>query len=129
MEETLELEQLEKRIEWLDNERRNDKTLIAALQSRLENADTENAALRLRLGDIESDITRLNTLITRVEQYDLDINRIKTESKKRSPEIIWPLMEARSEDEKLNEHTRRFFSYFVMKAMHEDIDGIVPIIF
>jgi len=79
MEETLELEQLEKRMEWLDNERRNDKTLIAALQSRLENADTENAALRLRLGDIESDITRLNTLITRLEQYDLDINRIKTD--------------------------------------------------
>lgn len=79
MEKTLDLEQLEKRIEWLDNERRNDKTIIAALQSRLENVDTENAALRLRLGDIESDITRLNTLMARLEQYDLDINRIKTD--------------------------------------------------
>ena len=77
MDNTLDLEQLEKRLDWLDNERRNDKTIIAALQSRLENMDTENAALRLRLGDIESDITRLNTLMARLEQYDLDINRIK----------------------------------------------------
>ena len=77
MDNTLDLEQLEKRLDWLDNERRNDKTIIAALQSRLENVDTENAALRIRLSDIESDIIRLNTLMARLEQYDLDINRIK----------------------------------------------------
>ena len=77
MDNTLDLEQLEKRLDWLDNERRNDKTIIAALQGKLENLDTENAALRIRLSDIESDITRLNTLMARLEQYDLDINRIK----------------------------------------------------
>jgi len=77
MDNTLDLEQFEKRLDWLDNERRNDKTIIATLQGRLENLDTENAALRIRLSDIESDITRLNTLMARLEQYDLDINRIK----------------------------------------------------
>jgi len=77
MDNTLDLEQLEKRLDWLDNERRNDKTIIAALQGKLENLGTENAALRIRLSDIESDITRLNTLMARLEQYDLDINRIK----------------------------------------------------
>jgi len=77
MDNTLDLEQLEKRLDWLDNERRNDKTIIAALQGKLENMGTENAALRIRLSDIESDITRLNTLMARLEQYDLDINRIK----------------------------------------------------
>jgi len=77
MDNTLDLEQLEKRLDWLDNERRNDKTIIAALQGKLENMGTENAALRIRLSDIESDITRLNTLMVRLEQYDLDINRIK----------------------------------------------------
>ncbi len=77
MDNTLDLEQLEKRLDWLDNERRNDKTIIATLQGKLENMGTENAALRIRLSDIESDITRLNTLMARLEQYDLDINRIK----------------------------------------------------
>lgn len=93
MDNTLDKEQLEKRIEWLDSERRNDKTIIAALQSRLENVDTENAALRLRLADIEGDITRLNTLMVRLEQYDLDINRIKTDIDQRLHDFKTSLQE------------------------------------
>ena len=49
MDRPLDVEQLGKRVEWLDNERRTDKTLIASLQSKLEAMETENAALRLRL--------------------------------------------------------------------------------
>jgi chromosome segregation ATPase len=80
MDNTLEYEQLEKRVEWLDNERRTDKTIIASLQSKLENLDDENSALRGRITEMESEITRLTTLMTRVEQFELEINAIRTES-------------------------------------------------
>ena len=80
MDETLELEQLAKRMEWLDNERRNDKTLIAALQSKLELLDTENTSLRTRLAEMEGEITRLNTLMARLEQFELDIADVRTET-------------------------------------------------
>jgi len=79
MENTLDVEELKKRIEWLDNERRNDKTIIATLQSRLESLNTENDALQIRLSDIEGDITRLSTMVARLEQYDLDIKSIRAE--------------------------------------------------
>jgi len=79
MDNTLDVEELEKRVEWLDNERRNDKTIIAALQSRLETLSTENDALRIRLSDMGGDITRLNTLMARLEQYDLDIKSLRTD--------------------------------------------------
>ena len=77
MDEKLESEQLQKRVEWLDNERRNDKTLLAALQSKIENYELENAALRTRLAEMDSEITRLNTLMARLEQFDGDINEIR----------------------------------------------------
>ncbi|MBG0784772.1 MAG: hypothetical protein H0S79_06695 [Anaerolineaceae bacterium] len=77
MDEKLESEQLQKRVEWLDNERRNDKTLLAALQSKIENYELENAALRTRLAEMDSEITRLNTLMARLEQFDQDINEIR----------------------------------------------------
>lgn len=77
MENTLDLEQLEKRLEWLDNERRNDKTIIASLQSKLESLDTDNSTLRGRLAEIESDITRLNTIMARQEQFEQDINGLR----------------------------------------------------
>lgn len=78
MDEILQPEQLQKRVEWLDNERRNDKTLLAALQSKLDTYETENAALRTRLAEMDGEITRLNTLMVRLEQLDQDINEIRT---------------------------------------------------
>jgi chromosome segregation ATPase len=79
MDNALDIEELEKRLEWLDNERRNDKTVIATLQSKIENLTTENDALRIRLSDMENDITRLNTLMARLEQYDLEIKSFRTD--------------------------------------------------
>ncbi len=83
MEKPLDSEQFEKRLEMLDNERRNDKTLIAALQSKLENLGTENNALRMRLADLESEITRLNTLMARLEQFEGDIASLRTDTNRK----------------------------------------------
>ncbi|MDY6846461.1 MAG: hypothetical protein SVP52_04940 [Chloroflexota bacterium] len=77
MDNRLDGEQLEKRVAWLDNELRNDKTAIAALQSKLETLDTENSALRLRIAELESDITRISTLMTKLEQFELDIHELE----------------------------------------------------
>lgn len=78
MDEKLESEQLQKRVEWLDSERRNDKTMLAALQSKIENYELENAALRTRLVEMDGEITRLNTLMARLEQFNQDINEVRT---------------------------------------------------
>ncbi len=80
MDNASELEQLSKRVEWLDTERRNDKTLIASLQSKLENIDNENSALRKRVAEMESEITRLNTLMARLEQFEVEIEQIRSET-------------------------------------------------
>ena len=80
MDKPLEVEQLEKRVEWLDNERRSDKTLIASLQGKLEAVETENNALRTRLADLESEITRINTLMARIENFEQDLNTLGRET-------------------------------------------------
>ncbi len=87
MDSTLDIEQLEKRLAWLDNERRNDKTVIASLQSKLDNYETENSSLRKRLGDMESEITRLNTLMARLEQFEVSISALRTDANKKIDDI------------------------------------------
>ena len=87
MDKPFDSEQFEKRVEWLDNERRNDKTVIAALQSKLETFDTENSALRKRLADMESEITRLNTLMARLEQFDENISSLRTETGRKLDDV------------------------------------------
>lgn len=100
MNEILDLEQLEKRVTWLDSERRNDKTVIAALQSKLETLDTENNALRTRLAEMDSEITRLNTLMARLEQFDLDINEMRTDIGKQLEDFKESFIEKSLQSEK-----------------------------
>ena len=77
MDNTFNEEQIEKRVAWLDNELRNDKTTIAALQSKIETLDTENSALRLRIADLESEITRIGTMMARLEQFEHDVHDLE----------------------------------------------------
>ena len=100
MDEKLESEQLQKRVEWLDNERRNDKTLLAALQSKIENYELENAALRTRLAEMDSEITRLNTLMARLEQFDGDINEIRATTNRQMEDFKETLRDTALKSEK-----------------------------
>ncbi len=77
MDNILNEDKLEKRISWLDNELRNDKTTIAGLQSKIEALDTENSALRVRIMDLESEITRIGTMMARLEQFESNIREIE----------------------------------------------------
>lgn len=77
MDNTIDVEQLEKRMEWLEKEWRNDKTNIASLQNRLQTLDTENSNLRSQLAEMESEVTRLNTLMARLEHFESDISSLR----------------------------------------------------
>ena len=87
MDDTINLAQLEKRVEWLDNERRNDKTAIAALQSKIDNLGTENSTLRMRITDMESEIARLNTLMARVEQFEIEVSNVRSDLSRQIDDI------------------------------------------
>ena len=59
MDDITSFEQLEKRVEWLDNERRNDKTNLASLQNRLTGLESENISLRKQIKDLELELSGL----------------------------------------------------------------------
>lgn len=80
MDNPSDFEQLQKRVEWLDNEHRNDKTTIATLQSKLETTTIENAGLQTRLKDLESEVTRLSTLMEKLNQFEEEIDGLRTET-------------------------------------------------
>jgi len=80
MDQSIDREQLEKRVAWLDSEHRNDKTVIAGLQSKIETLASENESLRSQVQALESDITRINTLMLRLETFEQDITSLQTET-------------------------------------------------
>lgn len=87
MDDIRNLTQLEQRVEWLDNEQRNDKTALAGLQNKIDNLSTENSNLRMRLADMESEISQLNTLMARVAQFEVDISNVRSDLSKQIDDV------------------------------------------
>jgi len=79
MDEITGFEQLQKRVEWLDNERRNDKTNIASLLNRLSILESENNALRQQVKELSSDLVDLSTQVKSTDKYEKQIERVNTE--------------------------------------------------
>ena len=78
---------------------------------------------------------RLQAIQAEIDEaiYDLyeitpeDRALIERELGDRPPELVWPQMEGKSDEEKRREHVRRLLSYFILQALKADPDGIVPL--
>ncbi len=78
----MENEQLEKRIKWLDDERRKDKAAISELEDRLQELEGKLDASNKKQVEFDSDITRLRTSITRVDDFENGLADFRVERKK-----------------------------------------------
>jgi len=87
MDEYSGIEQLEKRVEWLDNERRNDKTNLASLQNRLTILEGENMNLRKQIKELEVLINRNSNQIASMDKYENRIDRLNIELTKQIREV------------------------------------------
>lgn len=75
-------EQLEKRIKWLDDERRKDKNTIADLENKLQKLEEELNKVDTRTREYDSDITRLRTSVSRVDDFEADLGTLRVNRKK-----------------------------------------------
>ncbi|HPL81790.1 MAG TPA: hypothetical protein PLU23_04735 [Anaerolineaceae bacterium] len=82
MDEYAGLEQLERRVEWLDNERRNDKTNLASMQNRLTVLETENTNLRKQIKELEILMSQQGNQISSLDKYEGQISRLNNEMSK-----------------------------------------------
>ncbi len=78
----MENEQLEKRIKWLDDERRKDRAIISELEERFLELEGKLDAIGKKQVEFDSDITRLRTSITRVDDFDNGLADFRLERKK-----------------------------------------------
>ena len=66
----MELEQIAKRVEWLDEERRKDKTTIAQLEEKILILEGKLSAAEKQNSDLSGEVTQLKTVINRMDQFD-----------------------------------------------------------
>lgn len=83
----MDLEQIVKRLEWLDDERRKDKLVIATLQERLSGMETNSSELLQQLKEQSGELTRMMASLSRFEKIDEMIGQIRLEFNRKTEEI------------------------------------------
>ena len=66
----MEIEQLSKRLEWLDEERRKDKTTIATLEDKISHMEGGINALKKEVKSYQSELAQFNGIYGRLDQID-----------------------------------------------------------
>jgi chromosome segregation ATPase len=77
----MDVEQLQKRIQWVEEDRRKEKDAISLLENRLVSLEGSLAASVQQNRSLSSEITRISAIILRMDQYDQALIRTRLESK------------------------------------------------
>lgn len=83
----MDVDQLLKRIQWIEEDRRKEKDTLAILENRVTSMEGGISALGQQLKEMGGEITRLSTVITRMDQYDNNILQVRVEAKRMVEEL------------------------------------------
>jgi chromosome segregation ATPase len=97
----MELEQIAKQVDWLDDERRKDKLKIGALEERLAAVEGNVPPLAHQIKDLGSEITRLAALISRLDSTDESVLQVRIEAKQQVEELDKQVKKRDEEVEKM----------------------------
>ncbi len=79
----MDLEEILKRIDWLEDERRKDKKTIKQLEERLTGLEGDDRQYLQSINKIEGEITRIDTLLSKFDRMESAMTAIRTDSAKR----------------------------------------------
>ena len=83
----MDIEQLQKRIQWVEEDRRKEKDMIALLENKLVSLEGSLAASLQQGKSLTSEITRLSAIIVRMDQYDQALLNTRLENKQAIEEL------------------------------------------
>ena len=97
----MDIEQLIKQVDWLDEERRRDKTRIGSLEERVIALEDNINTLITQLKETSSETSRLATIITRMDVFDENLLQQRIETKQYFDEIERQIQQNQEESEKI----------------------------
>ena len=83
----MDLDQLQKRIQWVEDDRRKEKDALALLESRLLALEGQLAGADQQIKDLGSEQIRISAVIARMDQYDQNLLQTRLEAKRALEEL------------------------------------------
>ncbi len=116
-------EQLQKRLEFIENERRKDKEIISTLEQRLAALEDTQPELKQQVKDTTSEVVRLNTVLSRFDQLDAALAQLRIDLTRNLENIE----KIRTDHDREVERVRLGDLELLNKAIGEVRKGLEPI--
>jgi chromosome segregation ATPase len=110
----MDIEQLQKRIQWIEEDRRKEKDALALLENKITGLEGGVAALLQQGKDLSSEITRLSAIIIRMDQYDQALIKARVENKQAVDDLDKGIKIRLDESEKFRQSEARTFENSIL---------------
>lgn len=97
----MEFEQILKQVNWLDEERRKDKSRISALEEHIAALEGNIIPFPQQIRELNGEITRLNALLARMDGFEDSLRQARIENKQLSEKIEKEFKRREEESEKI----------------------------
>lgn len=97
----MDVDQLLKRVQWIEDERRKEKDALALMENRLIGMEGSFLALNQQIKELSGEISRLSAVVTRMDQYDANALQQRMEAKKQIEELEKDIKKKDDEKEKV----------------------------
>ena len=97
----MEIEQIVKRVDWLDEERRKEKNTLSSLEERLASLEGRITPITQQLKGLEGETTRISVLLGRMDQFDEALLQQRIEAKQNFDDLEKQVKKREEEAEKL----------------------------
>ncbi len=122
----MDIDQLSKTVQWLDDERRKDKQEITTLNERLVGLTSDNTALHRKLQQLESDLVASAATVQRLTKIDDILDTYRKEMARQLDEMEQRRADAAREDERLRKIEREGINKSLIEV-RKPLEGIAKL--
>ena len=115
----MELEQIIKQVDWLDDERRKDKSVLSALEERLISLEGNLPTVTKQIKDLNGEATRLGAMLSRMDHFDENLLQFRVESKHVMEELEKAVKQRDEELEKIRRIEQRALESSIVDVRKE----------
>ena len=101
----METEQIFKKVDWLDEERRKDKNLLHSMEERITAMEGNIQPLAQQMKDLSGEIARLTAMFSRMDDFDSTLLQQRVEAKQYFEELERQFKKRDEESEKAVSYT------------------------
>jgi DNA repair exonuclease SbcCD ATPase subunit len=97
----MDLDQILKRVQWMDDERRRDKDTISKLENRIQSLEGNLSSALHQVKELSTEVTRLSAVVTRMDNFENVLTQQRLEAKRLVDELDRETKKREEEAEKV----------------------------